>query len=536
MENSERLEGLDMINEDEKQSFIDEFIDEVKTEYGRPLPPELSSALQSFSYGLSFENGFDIDQALDESEELRGLSLFPEVVSALKRAASRCNRDSSNPPPQPRSTVSSLSDTSKTNLFGGISVKGDVEIHAKDATRSSLDLARKDSRSSTSEESAKSSPSTSATPPRPPDRSHSAQSTHSQSSQHSVTVNRNLGPNILKELQKVYHEEIPQELVFVLKHSVTIPYSMNSDEDLSIIIRECESLCGMTLHADMILAVREASVNLRAPSGSVRSRRSRLIRQGSGSFRSTSRSSGMPSIKESDDNNIGASDQSQPVFVPGEISTGPARRRGSRIPRHVRRTDSVDPGLPVPGLEKAGFESFDARSAGSASDEGSIDQSISLDSIQLAVGGKSPPVASPRQFLNESESTQLVSNLPRPNGRLASNLQLELDTIHGSIDEYSEPWGDESEQNLDISNSKSFDMVETYDSASSLGTGGVSSYSLGTNEDGECSSTPAVSIVSKASTLPTKRLPRGVDTTPPVEGVESDDLNAIFKAAAKQIL
>jgi hypothetical protein len=47
-------------------------------------------------------------------------------------------------------------------------------------------------------------------------------------------------------------------------------------------------------------------------------------------------------------------------------------------------------------------------------------------------------------------------------------------------------------------------------------------------------STSVVTYVSRASTLATSRLPIGVNAVPPLEGVETDDLSAIFKEAAKR--
>jgi hypothetical protein len=365
---------------------------------------------------------------------------------------------------------------------------------------------------------------------RPPvERSLSAHSAQSIQSAHGVNVNRYLGQEILKEVSKVYKQPLPEELAFVLKHSISIPYSTNSDEDIGTILREYETLCHQTLPADLVLALREASVNLRTPANSTRSRRSRLTRQQSGSFRSTSRSSGMPSILETDDGSPGGPQNQDAEIVPLEITTDSPLIKPRR---RYSRDDSADPGV-VPGFEaKAGFESLSLESSkDSFSSTGSDNQSLSIDSITSDGSGRLKPMTSPRQIFNESEATQLVSNTNKSHVLQKPDIRMNLGTIascsvsgDASVIELTDL--DSSDHTTRSSNLSALHSSET---VSSLGTGGHSR-EIQASFSG---STANVSIVSQSSSIPTRRLPIGIDVSLPVEGLESDDLNAIFAAAAR---
>jgi hypothetical protein len=357
-------------------------------------------------------------------------------------------------------------------------------------------------------------------------------STNSVQITHSVTVNESLGPDILKEVEKKYAGLIPEELVLVLKNSVTISYSMNSDEDLSVILQEYEGVCHKPLSADLILVLREVSVSLRNSSNSSRSRRSRLIKQSSGSFRSTSRSSGMPSISETGDNCLATRKLSQLEIVCSDTKSDRPTRTSPLQNLAVSRRDSADPEMPhfVTEFKGAGFGVID-RSCNSSD---ASEESISLESVQpdITRADQCSPVESPGTQFNESEATQLASNVQ---GQVkAGDLRLDLGTLHScatsmdsTIEEFAEL--DASDHTTKSSNRP----LDNSDSVSSFGTGV-------TGHDDPClgeisGSTTNISTVSRASTLPSRRLPIGVNVSPPLEGIESDDLGVIFAAAAQRM-
>jgi hypothetical protein len=434
-----------------------------------------------------------------------------ESASSLKRMASKSN-----------STVSSLSTSGDTH-----DSDDDYSVDLKSSTERSTERNSSDSAGSGSTDQ-RSAPISVVMPSNHPtiERSHSAQSIHSTQS---VTVNKNLGPDILKELKKKYSGPIPEGLVLVLTQSVAIPYSMNSDEDLSIIFQEYESVCHKALPADLVLVLREASVSLRNSSHSSRSRRSRLIRQSSGSFRSTSRSSGMPSISETGTDVLVTRKFSQPEIVPGEIKTDhPARTMPVLHPTMSRR-DSSDPGLPncVPGFDKSGFGGID-RSSHSVDSE----ESMSLESVQHnpVLQYHEPTNTSPGALFNASEATQLVSNVQMQ--VRAGDLELDLGTVHSCTASMDSTIAEFAEMDVNDHMAKTLDRVyDKSDSISTLGTGANSHDGHGAISD----STANNNSVSRTSTLPSRRLPIGVDVSPPLEGVESDDLGVIFAAAAKRM-
>lgn len=439
-----------------------------------------------------------------------------KVASSLKRLGSKSN-----------STVSSLSTSGDTQ---GSEDEYSVDLKSSDdrsSERNSSDSAPTDGT-----DHPLSAPTSVVMPPgrSPIERTHSAQSIQSA---HSVTVNKTLGPDLLRELEKRYTGSIPEELAVVLMHSVTIPYSMNSDEDLSIIFQDYEDVCQKALPADLVLVLREASVSLRNVSSHSRSRR-RLIRQSSGSFRSTSRSSGMPSISETGDNLPVIRKISQPEIVPGEIKTDHPTRTVPMLKRTASRRDSSDPGLPnfEPGSEASGVGSMDRSSHYSVNSE----ESMSLESVQhdLVVHEKhEQSKVSPGTMFNQSEATQLVSNV-QIHVR-AGDMQLDLGTLHSTstsmdstIEEFAEM---DTSGHTGFQHSSRVLKMDKSDSISTLGTGGHSSH-----EHGDVSgSTSNITSVSRTSTLPSRRLPIGVDVSPPLDGVESDDLGVIFAAAAKRM-
>ncbi|KAL3922514.1 MAG: hypothetical protein SGILL_002160, partial [Bacillariaceae sp.] len=452
--------------------------------------------------------------------------------SPLQRASSKCN-----------STVSSLSSSVHSQGSEG---EYSVELNSgeSDTIRTSTGSVK------SAAQSTRSAPSTTKPATRPPiERTHS---THSIQSAHSVTVNRTLGPDILKELQKKYAGDLPDELVFVLKNSILIPYSMNSDEDLSIILRECGSLSQTNLAADLVLAVREASVSVRNQSTSSRSRRGRLTKQHSGSFRSTSRSSGMPSISETGYGGTNPDNDNTANSPPAEIKTSTSINSPFKPARTISRRDSADPGIPMPSLEsQVVFGSIDsmnrsghsARSAHSFVSES--DESISLKSLHdESNSARLPDQVSPGTRFNQSDNTQLVSNTGREARRLGRDLQMEMGTIHSLSTSMASTIEDQDNDfdsvHSDHTTKSSNRSLQPSTSASSMGYQlGMSSCHSSRQTDGgkgeRSHSTSNISAVSRTSTLASKRLPLGVNVAPPVAGVESDDLAEIFAVAARRM-
>ncbi|KAG7348585.1 hypothetical protein IV203_017292 [Nitzschia inconspicua] len=162
--------------------------------------------------------------------------------------------------------------------------------------------------------------------------------------------------------------------------------------------------------------------------------------------------------------------------------------------------------------------------------------SMSLESVQhnIVLQKREPKITSPSTLFNESEATQLASNLLVQ--RRAGDLQIDLGTVHSStpsmdstIEEFAELDGS-GHTGIKFS---PHDLVKS-DSVSTLGTDGQSFSEQGggmTISD----STANISSVSHASTVPSRRLPIGLDWSPPLDGVESDDLGVIFAAAAQRM-
>lgn len=109
-----------------------------------------------------------------------------------------------------------------------------------------------------------------------------------------------IGRYLSRGVKLIYNKKLPKELKYVLANSTGLQAAMNTDEELDIIQQEFESACGSCLPADLLLALREASVTLRTPSSSKRTRKS-LVTRSSSTVRTVSRSSGMPSIQEKSD-------------------------------------------------------------------------------------------------------------------------------------------------------------------------------------------------------------------------------------------
>ena len=239
----------------------------------------------------------------------------------------------------------------------------------------------------------------------------------------------------------------------------------------------------------------------------------------------------MPSILETDDVSPAGPKPFKAEVIPHEITTDSPSKKMNRRPS---RDDDADPGV-FPGFEAtAGLDSMGLISSrDSISSSGSGDNhSISLESLTLRSDGSDnmKPLESPRQAFNESEATRLVSNTNKSPALQKAELKQKFDL--GTVTSNSIS-GESSDLDSSDHTTRSSNLVAQHsDSVSSLGTGGHSRNEIQTSFSG---STGNASGVSQASSIPTRRLPIGVDVSPPVEGLETDDLNAIFAAAARRM-
>jgi hypothetical protein len=248
-----------------KQVEFNYLVDEVAKEYGKQLPPEFVHALRASSVGsdLTFES--NSNAIISQTEKIYGWSFTEDIIDALQRASANASKS------LPGSRQSSMS--SATSLDNSLSSQSDWTVN--DGVELTGLLV---------------------------DQEGTSQLQPSSVAQHSaptVAAIKNLGPSLLLGVRKIYPKKVPLELTYVLTRSTALPNAMNTDQELDIILVECEEMTGKRLPADLVVALREASVAIRTLNNSTRSRRSRLARQASGSCRSTSRSSGMPSIQES---------------------------------------------------------------------------------------------------------------------------------------------------------------------------------------------------------------------------------------------
>ena len=311
-------------------------------------------------------------------------------------------------------------------------------------------------------------------------------------------------------------------------------------------------MSGKRLPADLVLALREASVNLRAPSITSKSKRSKFKKQGSDSLRSASRSSGMPSIQEMD--------KEEPKFefdrvpssfgalnIPSEIAaeerstmdvstlmdsqhTDGVSIKPSKIrakPRDSTRNSTTTEPLNASQVDR--MESSVSVSRHSIGMEMLFNfsprtQTTSKTGIHANMLSQSGLSAQSQSHLspnfNASTATMLISNTKDLLNASHKVLRPPIESID-DIDEMTE--GDYVSP-LRVSSfvSQSGSLIST---GSSTSTEITANYST--------TVTPA-DEVSRASTLPSRRLPIGVNPTPPLEGVESDDLSAIFREAAKR--
>jgi hypothetical protein len=549
-------DSLSRIEETERQIDIDFFVTEATKEYGKPLPSDLVAALKSMSMTskVLFDENFDAKAAIRKSEELNRLSVPEDVVEALNKAA--------------RKTSLSLAQTQHSM----ISALSNSDASLEDTYNSSSEWGNEDDveLADVFDETEKASSGFPPIPPPPPP----APGTPSTSSS-KPPINRNLGPSLMKEVKKIYRTTIPLELLYVLTRSTVLPSAMNTDEEIHIIMGECEDMSGKRLPADLVLALREASVTLRTPSNSTRSRRSRLIRQSSGSFRSNSRSSGMPSIQEW---TVSTGSEDIEVLTEGKVAVDrlPASFSSAAIPGEITTEAQLGkeapPETPSDGRLGAVSSSFvdekaNGRSLGTdipsrvsqstavsgsaASWAGSEEKSIGIEALMRSpVGGprKLPsqmtpaaasnglggsydqttasPQSSPNRNshrFNNSTTTEVVSN--RQDKRTWEPLLTDDAPVDLEVDADEELTQSLSmDSTLHTLSTRSRPPVRRNSSSSSTSTE-VTTNTVSSNNR---------STVSIASTLPSRKLPIGVNPTPPLDGVDSDDLSLIFKEAAKR--
>jgi hypothetical protein len=248
-----------------QQAEFKYFVDEVVKEYGKQLAPEFVHALRSSSVGsdLTFES--NSNAIISQTEKIYGRSFSGDLTDALQRASVNASKSLAGSRQSSLSSASSMDNSQSSQ--SDWTVNDEVELAGL--------LVEQD------------------------DTSQVQPSSGAQNSAPTVAVIKNHGTSLLLGVKKIYRKKVPLELSYVLSRSTALPNAMNTDQEIDIILVECEEMTGKRLPADLVVALREASVTIRTPNSSTRSRRSRLARQTSGSFRSTSRSSGMPSIQES---------------------------------------------------------------------------------------------------------------------------------------------------------------------------------------------------------------------------------------------
>jgi hypothetical protein len=251
--------SLVQTTEGEKQTELEKFIYEATKEYGKPLPPEVVLAVSSMSESILSDS--QLDSVIDQTEKIYGELLSNALRKASIKSAAY-------------STISSATtlDNSNNSSESEWTVDDALELGGL----LDMDMNEKD------EKQSEPSPPPTSTPGTP----------------HKVPPSKNIGQGLLVGVQKTYKEKFPLELSYVLTRSSALQSAMNTDEEIQIIMSECEEMSGKRLPADLLLALREASVANRGSDNSSRSKRSRMIRQSSASFRSSSRSSEMPSIQE----------------------------------------------------------------------------------------------------------------------------------------------------------------------------------------------------------------------------------------------
>ena len=527
-------ESLSKIQEDDEVNDFNMFIAQATKEYGQPLPPEILVALKSMSIsGLTYDGEIDVGASIKQP-------LSAEIATALKRAARKASM--SRPLSRQTSLTSRasavfkasgvLSRSRQASLVSSTSAVSKASAVSKMTGVSSLTPAASldDSGSSASDWTVddeaellnildQDSDIVQPPPPPPP----STGTPTSTISTPSVPVNPNPGRNLMREVKKLYKQKIPHELTYVLSKSTALPSAMNTDEEMRIIRKECDAMSGRRLPADLLLSLREASVTLRTPANSKRSRRSNLIRQGSGSFRSTSRSSSMPSIRERS-GDAGEDQNDEEILAVDRI---PGSFRKQQVPTEIKASSpSTKSGSQVASNGSEGF-SISTKSLLSYATVSSARDECSIGVDELRGSRSSPPGSShassphlsgsnPRMTptspgFNNSTATQLMSNQTGKKKWIPSLIAPAFST------DSSLNTSDHTEKSSNIS------VRQSRSNTSESGT----EFTISTADN--------MSYVSNTSTLPSRKLPIGVNPTHPLDGTESDDLSAIFKEAAKRM-
>jgi hypothetical protein len=365
----------------------------------------------------------------------------------------------------------------------------------------------------------------------------------SSGAQHSaptVATIKLLGPSILLGVGKIYPKKIPLELSYVLTRSTALPNAMNTDEEIDTILVECEEITGKRLPADLVVALREASVTTRSPNSSTRSRRSRLSRQASGSFRSSSRSSGMPSIQESANGDFeeplrNEHDDTGKSTITSTYSTKdqqdslgkePAEKNsrkqlsvyvppapGTNIDRSDDNLEPIYP--PTSPLKRTQSD----KSEYSEYSEYSEDVSISMDEAQ-ALKSKSQDLGE-SAGCNSSTSTALMSNIA--DDKSSSTTEKKKKSWAPMLAPEPRPASPvRSDSNHSGGSDGSANRKKEAAPRSSSSSTEITSGSAGNRPESRIPLTPAMK--EKLGTI---------KTASPA-GIESDDLNDIFKEAARR--
>lgn len=562
-------DSLSTIEESMQDTDLDGFLAEVAKEYGQPLPEELAVALKqvSVSSGLTFEEQSRSGHGDGNGNGLN-IELSPGVTDALKRTVHK----TSNHIPRSlqhlrqNSIVSALSGFSKQSSVSSFNTSASSVEFSGDGQEKYQDNTAANEEEQEIQETPPLPP-----PPPPPPLPESESSFETQGSSAKPMVPLNFGPTLLREVKKVYNRNIPLELTHVLNNSATLEITMNTDEDIRVILEECEDMSGKRLPADLVLALREASVATRAPPAvsKSKSRRQKMMRQGSAnSFRS--RSSGMPSIQEwtastgvddppeKKEESMFEVDRVPSSFgalaIPAEIAAEERSNMDVSTLKDSQHTDgtSVKPARPSKRNETHDFSPVDPSvrdkgrsfvSTKSAPEFSEHEHSIAMDALFASKGSllssnghislnqsgagsarfsSYNPHASPA--FNASEATMLISNkeeLMASTGRGFAPLPV----IDGEEEEADETGNTFAVASLDST------LTGTGDTGSVISAGSSTSTEVTANNSRTLS---AIDDLSRASTLTSRKLPIGVNPSPPLPGVETDDLSAIFKEAARR--
>lgn len=580
-------------DEHENLQDVEEFISEVEKEYGQPLPHHVLLALKQLSVRTGLSSSSDSSEIRDSrlvSASSLSVDLPPDLAGAIQRASEKKANSSSSddetmPPLRSFSNISALTGfTGAASFHTNASSEWTTDHESKDVGDDTETQSFASDTDSPLKKPSNPLVADKPTPPMPPPPlpltdGHESLPSESVSS---TSSKNHFGRILLKSVKDIYKRKIPKELSHVLTKSRTLPLANNTDEEMQIILIECEDMSGKRLPADLVLALREASVKARAMP--LTSKRSKLIKQSSGSMRS--RSSGMPSIQEweaSTVTDIRVFEESRatdfqvdrvpssfgPLSIPQEIAaeerssmdvstlkdsehTGGTSRKSSSAGTSMnsvkaKRKNSNSTGA-VSRAESNNGESSDKATPaveGEVKDKpeqpeqpeqpevkrkdsmSGTNHSLNVSAIfnsssangssfGLSMGGSSSPGKGHSSgAFNASTATMLISNRNQLKSKLKQGLPIE------AIEDGDEM--SESDDHISPIRSSSFISARSTGSSTSTEVTGNNSTSISAATD-----------VSRASTLTSTKLPIGVHAVPPLDGVETDDLSAIFKEAAKR--